>query len=332
MNVVDGKGQYTRQVPPFSGRFVKDCDVDILRYLGEKGLLYAKEKHEHSYPHCWRCDTPLLYYANESWFIKTTALKQQFIQNNEQVIWHPEHIKHGRFGNFLENLVDWNISRNRYWGTPLNIWECQGCNHQYAPKSMLDLKRNASHAVAETIELHKPFVDEVKLRCSQCGGTMYRASEVIDVWFDSGSMPFAQYHYPFENKEQFKKQFPADVVIEGIDQTRGWFYSLLAVSTLFTGESPYKRVLSLGHVLDENGQKMSKSKGNALDPVDLIQKFGADALRWSLLADSAPWNPKRFSHRNVQEAKSKVIDTMVNVYGFYKLYANLDGYVPRSNV
>ncbi|WP_047154396.1 isoleucine--tRNA ligase [Aneurinibacillus tyrosinisolvens] len=328
VNVVDGKGQYTSQVPPFEGRFVKDCDVDIVRYLADKGLLYHKEKHEHSYPHCWRCDAPLLYYANESWFIQTTALKEQFIQNNEGVTWYPDHIKHGRFGNFLENMVDWNISRNRYWGTPLNVWQCQECGHQYAPKSIQELRSHASHSVPDTIELHKPYVDEVKLHCSECGSTMARTPEVIDVWFDSGSMPFAQYHYPFENKERFEKQFPADVVVEGIDQTRGWFYSLLAVSTLFTGKAPYKRVLSLGHILDENGQKMSKSKGNALDPVDLVQKFGADALRWALLADSAPWNPKRFSERVVQEAKSKVIDTVVNVYGFYVLYANLDGYQP----
>lgn len=326
VNVVDGKGQYTSDVPPFQGRFVKDCDIDIVRYLAANGLLYHKEKHEHSYPHCWRCDAPLLYYANESWFIQTTALKEQFLQNNEGVTWYPHHIKHGRFGNFLENMVDWNISRNRYWGTPLNIWQCENCDHQYAPKSIQELKSHASHDIGEMIELHKPYVDEVKLCCSECGGTMTRTPEVIDVWFDSGSMPFAQYHYPFENKEQFEKQFPADVVIEGIDQTRGWFYSLLAVSTLFTGKAPYKRVLSLGHVLDENGQKMSKSKGNALDPVDLVRKFGADALRWALLADSAPWNPKRFSERVVQEAKSKVIDTIVNVYAFYALYANLDSY------
>lgn len=328
VNVVDGKGQYTCQVPPFAGRFVKDCDVDILRYLGEKGLLYHKEKQEHSYPHCWRCDTPLLYYASESWFIKTTAIKEQMIENNQGVTWHPEHIKNGRFGNFLENMVDWNISRNRYWGTPLNVWECKECNHQYAPKSGEELCNQAIHPVEKGVELHKPYVDEIKLRCPQCGGTMARTPEVIDVWFDSGSMPFAQFHYPFENQEQFKNQFPADVVIEGIDQTRGWFYSLLAVSTLYTGKAPYKRVLSLGHVLDENGQKMSKSKGNALDPVELMENYGADALRWALLADSAPWNPKRFAKRNVQEAKSKVIDTLFNVYGFYALYARIDGYQP----
>lgn len=330
VNIVNEKGQYTREVTNFQGRFVKECDVDIVRYLAEKELLFSKEKYEHSYPHCWRCDTPLLYYANESWFIKTTALKEQFLKNNEEVTWHPEHIKNGRFGNFLEQMVDWNISRKRYWGTPLNVWECESCNHQTAPKSIKQLCDLSVEAIDESIELHKPFVDEVILKCTKCNGKMNRTSEVIDVWFDSGSMPFAQYHYPFENEDKFEKQFPADVVIEGIDQTRGWFYSLLAVSTLYTGKAPYKRVLSLGHVLDENGQKMSKSKGNALDPVELIQKYGADSLRWALLVDSAPWNPKRFSERVVQEAKSKLIDTFDNVYSFYKLYAELDGFDPTN--
>ncbi|WP_391209346.1 isoleucine--tRNA ligase [Psychrobacillus sp. L4] len=328
VNVVDEKGKYTSEVIGFEGRFVKDCDVDIVRYLAEKGLLYSKEKYEHSYPHCWRCDSALLYYANESWFIQTTALKDQFIQNNEGVTWYPEHIKHGRFGNFLEQMVDWNISRKRYWGTPLNVWECEECNHEFAPKSIDELKKHSIHPLDE-VDLHKPYVDHVKLHCSNCGGTMTRTPEVIDVWFDSGSMPFAQYHYPFENKELFEKQFPADIVIEGIDQTRGWFYSLLAVSTLFTGKAPYKRVLSTGHILDEKGQKMSKSKGNALDPVELIQKYGADALRWALLVDSAPWNTKRFSERIVQEAKSKLVDTLDNVHSFYSLYAHLDDYNPN---
>jgi len=329
VNIVNEKGQYTDEVSNFQGRFVKECDVDIVRYLAEKGLLFSKEKYEHSYPHCWRCDSPLLYYANESWFIKTTALKEQFIKNNAEVTWHPDHIKNGRFGNFLEQMVDWNISRKRYWGTPLNIWECSTCDHQVAPKSIKELI-NLSVEPIYSFELHKPFVDQVRLNCSNCHGEMERTPEVIDVWFDSGSMPFAQYHYPFENKEKFDKQFPADVVIEGIDQTRGWFYSLLAVSTLFTGKAPYKRVLSLGHVLDENGQKMSKSKGNALDPMELIQKYGADSLRWALLVDSAPWNPKRFSERVVQEAKSKLIDTFGNVYSFYRLYADLDGFNPNN--
>ncbi len=330
VNVVNEKGEYTSDVPFLQGKFVKECDVDIVRYLAEHGLLYHKEKYEHSYPHCWRCDSPLLYYANESWFIRTTALKEQFLQNNNEVTWHPEHIQHGRFGNFLENMVDWNISRKRYWGTPLNVWECEACYHQFAPKSIEELRKYAIGTVDENIELHKPYVDEVKISCPECGETMKRTPEVIDVWFDSGSMPFAQYHYPFENKNVFEEQFPADVIAEGIDQTRGWFYSLLAVSTLYTGRAPYKRVLSLGHVLDENGQKMSKSKGNALDPVDLVEKFGADALRWALLVDSAPWNPKRFSERTVQEAKSKLVDTLLNVYSFYVLYADLDGYNPKQ--
>ncbi|MUV38553.1 Isoleucine--tRNA ligase [Lentibacillus sp. JNUCC-1] len=324
-NVVDAAGRYTDDIPLFAGRFVKDCDVDIVKYLSEKGLLYHKEKYEHSYPHCWRCDTPLLYYAIESWFIKTTDLKDQFIANNETVEWHPHHIKHGRFGNFLENMVDWNIGRNRFWGTPLPIWICDDCDHQYAPHSQADLLEKAIGDIGD-IELHKPYVDRVELKCEKCDGTMHRVPEVIDVWFDSGSMPFAQQHYPFENKEQFEKQYPADVICEGIDQTRGWFYSLLAVSTLFTGKAPYKRVLSTGHILDEHGRKMSKSKGNALSPTDLVTKFGADAFRWALLADSAPWNNKRFSERVVIEAKSKVIDTLVNTHGFYTLYANIDGY------
>ncbi|MGP4076705.1 isoleucine--tRNA ligase [Halobacillus sp. K22] len=324
-NVVDGQGRYTEDIPPFAGRFVKDCDVDIVKYLANEGLLFHKEKYEHSYPHCWRCDSPLLYYAIESWFIKTTELKDQFLKNNQQVEWYPDHIKDGRFGNFLENMVDWNIGRNRFWGTPLPIWICDSCNHQYAPHSQADLQEKAIGNIGD-VELHKPYVDRVQLKCDHCEGTMNRVPEVIDVWFDSGSMPFAQQHYPFENKEQFEKQFPADVICEGIDQTRGWFYSLLAVSTLFTGKAPYKRVLSTGHILDEEGRKMSKSKGNALDPMDLVNKFGADAFRWALLADSAPWNNKRFSERVVVEAKSKVIDTLVNTHGFYTLYANIDGY------
>lgn len=324
-NVVDRQGRYTEDIPLFAGRFVKDCDVDIVKYLANEGLLFHKEKYEHSYPHCWRCDSPLLYYAIESWFIKTTALKNQFLNNNQQVEWYPAHIKDGRFGKFLENMVDWNIGRNRYWGTPLPIWICVSCDHQYAPNSQADLQNKAIGNIGD-VELHKPYVDQVQLKCEKCEGTMNRVPEVIDVWFDSGSMPFAQQHYPFENKEQFEKQFPADVICEGIDQTRGWFYSLLAVSTLFTGKAPYKRVLSTGHILDEEGRKMSKSKGNALNPMDIVHKFGADAFRWALLADSAPWNNKRFSERVVMEAKSKVIDTLVNTHGFYTLYANIDGY------
>ncbi|WP_079516054.1 isoleucine--tRNA ligase [Rossellomorea marisflavi] len=325
VNVVDGQGKYTDAVPPFQGRFVKDCDVDIVKYLAAEGLLFHKEKYEHSYPHCWRCDSPLLYYAIESWFIRTTALKDQFIQNNEQVEWYPEHIKEGRFGHFLENMVDWNIGRNRYWGTPLPVWICESCSHQYAPSSIEDL-RNRSVEEIDSVELHKPFVDHIHLSCDQCEGSMTRVPEVIDVWFDSGSMPYAQQHYPFEHQKRFEKQFPADFICEGIDQTRGWFYSLLAVSTLFTGKAPYKRVLATGHILDGEGRKMSKSKGNALNPMDLVTTFGADALRWSLLADSAPWNNKRFSERVVLEAKSKVVDTLVNVHSFYTMYAKIDSF------
>ncbi len=326
IHVVDERGRFTIAVEGLEGRFVKECDLEIIRLLSHKGLLFYKEKYEHSYPYCWRCDSPLLYYAMESWFIQTTALKEQFLANNESVSWHPEHLKHGRFGNFLEQMVDWNISRNRYWGTPLNVWECSNCKLELAPKSIEELSKYSLHPLG-SIELHKPYVDDVRLCCPSCAGTMRRTPEVIDVWFDSGSMPFAQYHYPFENEKLFSKQFPADLIVEGIDQTRGWFYSLLAVSTLFTGKSPYKRVLSTGHILDENGQKMSKSKGNALDPVELIQNYGADSLRWALLVDSAPWNAKRFSERIVQEAKSKLVDTLDNVYHFYTLYTTLDKYV-----
>lgn len=331
VNVVDTKGCYKEYVTPLAGRFVKDCDVDIIKMLSKQNLLFDKQKYEHSYPHCWRCDSPLLYYAMEGWFIKTTALREKMQANNQEVEWFPAHMKDGRFGNFLENMVDWNIGRNRYWGTPLNVWICQECGKEKAPHSIKELRELSAEEVPENIELHKPYVDQVQFTCS-CGGRMQRTSEVIDVWFDSGSMPFAQYHYPFENKDLFKKQFPADVVIEGVDQTRGWFYSLLAVSTLFTGQSPYKRVLSLGHILDENGQKMSKSKGNALNPVELIQEFGADSLRWALLADSSPWHNKRFSKKTVSHAKSKVMDTLQNVYSFYSLYAEIDQFNPESDL
>ncbi|MCL1701693.1 isoleucine--tRNA ligase [Lysinibacillus sp. Bpr_S20] len=325
VNVVDLKGCYTEEVPELAGKFVKDCDVDIIKMLAKDELLFDKEKYEHSYPHCWRCDSPLLYYATDSWFINMSTLKDKLLQNNEQVTWYPDHIKHGRFGNFLENLVDWNISRNRYWGTPLNVWVCQDCGHEEAPNSMASLKELAKDTLQD-VELHKPYIDEVMCTCPKCSGDMERTPEVIDVWFDSGSMPFAQHHYPFGNLDTFNNQFPADVVIEGIDQTRGFFYSLLAVSTLFTGKAPYKNVLSLGHVLDEHGQKMSKSKGNALEPVELIEQYGADALRWAFLVDSSPWNPKRFSKKIVMDAKSKLVDTLDNTFKFYQLYAEIDGF------
>ncbi|HEY2420456.1 MAG TPA: isoleucine--tRNA ligase [Neobacillus sp.] len=327
INVVDEKGRFTDDVIELAGRFVKDCDVDIIKMLSEQGTLFHKEKYEHSYPHCWRCDSPLLYYATDSWFIKMSSLKEKMLANNATVSWYPEHIKDGRFGNFLENLIDWNISRNRYWGTPLNVWVCSNCHHEEAPSSIDELQKLATTQVANDIELHKPYIDQVQCTCPKCNSIMERTPEVIDVWFDSGSMPFAQYHYPFGDKEKFASQFPADVIIEGIDQTRGFFYSLLAVSTLFTGKAPYKNVLSLGHVLDEHGQKMSKSKGNALDPVELIEEYGADALRWSFLIDSSPWNPKRFSKKIVQDAKSKLVDTLDNTYKFYAMYAKIDGFV-----
>ncbi len=327
INVVDQQGRYTADVTELKGRFVKDCDVDIIKMLSDQGILFHKEKYEHSYPYCWRCDSPLLYYATDSWFIKMSFLKDQMLANNATVHWYPDHIKNGRFGHFLENLVDWNISRNRYWGTPLNVWVCSDCGHEEVPGSIRDLQKLATTLIPDDIELHKPYIDEVNCTCPKCEGVMQRTPEVIDVWFDSGSMPFAQHHYPFANKEKFKSQFPADVVIEGIDQTRGFFYSLLAVSTLYTGEAPYKNVLSLGHVLDENGQKMSKSKGNALDPVELIEEYGADALRWAFLVDSSPFYPKRFSKRIVQDAKSKLIDTLDNTYKFYAMYAKIDGFV-----
>lgn len=327
INVVNTKGQYVNAVTPLAGKFVKDSDVDIIKMLAAKDLLFSKQKYEHSYPHCWRCDSPLLYYAMEGWFIRTTAVKEQIQANNKEVEWFPGHMKDGRFGNFLDQMVDWNIGRNRYWGTPLNVWMCQECEKEKSPRSISELREWAINEVPVDIELHKPYVDAIQFSCT-CGGTMNRTSEVIDVWFDSGSMPFAQYHFPFENKELAEQQFPADVVIEGVDQTRGWFYSLLAVSTLFTGKAPYKRVLSLGHILDEHGRKMSKSKGNALSPTELIEEFGADSLRWALLADSAPWNNKRFSKQTVSQTKSKVIDTLSNAHSFYSMYARIDGFDP----
>ncbi|AWB45349.1 isoleucine--tRNA ligase [Paenibacillus sp. CAA11] len=334
INVVDSRGRYTDRVSDLAGRFVKDgeVDIEIVKMLSERGLLYSKEKYEHSYPFCWRCKTPLLYYAMDSWFIKTTAVKEQLIANNNTVQWYPEHIREGRFGKFLDDLVDWNISRNRYWGTPLNVWVCEATGKEYAPSSIADLRERAVGDVPEDIELHKPYVDQIKLKSPfQEGAVMTRTPEVIDVWFDSGSMPFAQQHFPFENEEGFADQYPADMICEGIDQTRGWFYSLLAVSTLYNGKAPYKAVIATGHVLDENGQKMSKSKGNVIDPWDIIEEYGTDAFRWALLSDSAPWNSKRFSKGIVAEAKSKVIDTLVNTHSFLALYANIDGYQPEAH-
>ncbi|QGQ97273.1 isoleucine--tRNA ligase [Paenibacillus psychroresistens] len=332
LNVVGLDGCYTADVTEFAGRFVKDCDVDIVKDLSKRSLLFSKERYEHSYPFCWRCKTPLLYYAMESWFIRTTAIKDKMIANNKAVKWYPDHVRDGRFGKFLDELVDWNISRNRYWGTPLNVWVCQDCGNEHAPGSIAELRENATKPISENLELHKPFIDEIRLNCSACSGEMVRSSEVIDVWFDSGSMPFAQHHYPFENQAAFDEQYPADIICEGIDQTRGWFYSLLAVSTLFTGKAPYKAVMATGHILDENGLKMSKSKGNVVDPWEIINEFGADAFRWALLSDSAPWLSKRFSRSIVAEAKSKVIDTLVNAHAFYVMYAKIDQYDPAVDV
>ncbi|MFF2482905.1 isoleucine--tRNA ligase [Paenibacillus sp. NPDC058071] len=332
LSVVNNAGRYVEEVTDLAGRFVKDCDVDIVKMLSERGLLYSKERYEHSYPFCWRCKSPLLYYATESWFIETTKVKDQLIANNSNVDWYPGHIREGRFGKFLEDLVDWNISRNRYWGTPLNVWVCEATGKEYAPSSIADLRERAIGDVPEDIELHKPYVDEIKLKSPFAeGAVMNRTPEVIDVWFDSGSMPFAQQHHPFENDETFAEQYPADMICEGIDQTRGWFYSLLAVSTLYNGKAPYKAVISTGHILDENGQKMSKSKGNVIDPWEIINEYGTDAFRWALLADSAPWNSKRFSRGIVGEAKSKVIDTIVNTHAFYALYASIDGFNPSEH-
>lgn len=332
LSVVNSAGRYIDEVTDLAGRFVKDCDVDIVKMLSERGLLYSKERYEHSYPFCWRCKSPLLYYATESWFIATTKVKDQLIANNNGVDWYPGHIREGRFGKFLEDLVDWNISRNRYWGTPLNVWVCEETGKEYAPSSIADLRARAIGDVPEDIELHKPYVDEIKLKSPFAeGAVMTRTPEVIDVWFDSGSMPFAQQHHPFENDQTFAEQYPADIICEGIDQTRGWFYSLLAVSTLYNGKAPYKAVISTGHILDENGQKMSKSKGNVIDPWEIINEYGTDAFRWALLADSAPWNSKRFSRGIVGEAKSKVIDTIVNTHAFYALYASIDGFDPANH-
>lgn len=331
LHTVDKTGRFTELIEPFHGRFVKECDIDIIKYLAHNGFLYHKEKFEHRYPFCWRCKSPLLYYAMESWFIETTAVRNKLIENNQTIEWYPDHLREGRFGNFLEDLVDWNISRNRYWGTPLNVWVCEECKTEFAPGSVKEMRNRAVHSVPADLDLHKPYVDEIHLRCEGCSGTMKRTPEVIDVWFDSGSMPFAQYHYPFENETTFHEQYPADMICEGIDQTRGWFFSLLAVSTLFNGNAPFKRVISTGHILDENGQKMSKSKGNVIDPWEIIEAYGADAFRWALLSDSAPWNSKRFSKQIVAEAKSKVIDTLTNAHAFFVLYATIDGYKPTKS-
>ncbi|EVU28824.1 isoleucine--tRNA ligase, partial [Staphylococcus aureus] len=292
LNVITREGVYNDRFPELVGNKAKNSDIEIIKLLSKKQLLYKKQKYEHNYPHCWRCGNPLIYYAMEGWFIKTTNFKNEIINNNNNIEWFPSHIKEGRMGNFLENMVDWNIGRNRYWGTPLNVWICNDCNHEYAPSSIKDLQNNSINKIDEDIELHRPYVDNITLSCPKCNGKMSRVEEVIDVWFDSGSMPFAQHHYPFDNQKIFNQHFPADFIAEGVDQTRGWFYSLLVISTILKGKSSYKRALSLGHILDSNGKKMSKSKGNVINPTELINKYGADSLRWALISDSAPWNNK----------------------------------------
>ena len=318
---VNGKGELTEETP-FAGIFCKKADPMVLEDLDKRGLLFSAPKFEHSYPHCWRCDTPLIYYARESWFIRMTEVKDDLIRNNNTINWIPESIGKGRFGDWLENVQDWGISRNRYWGTPLNIWECE-CGHQHSIGSIEELK-SMSDNCPDDIELHRPYIDDVTIKCPKCGKEMHRVPEVIDCWFDSGSMPFAQHHYPFENKELFEQQFPADFISEAVDQTRGWFYSLLAISTLLFNKAPYKNVIVLGHVQDENGQKMSKSKGNAVDPFEALETYGADAIRWYFYVNSAPWLPNRFHGKAVQEGQRKFMGTLWNTYAFFVLYANID--------
>lgn len=326
---VDEEGKFTEEVQPWAGMFVKDADKSLIEDLQERNILYKKERITHTYPFCWRCHTPLLYYGRKSWFIKTTAIRDRLLEINKQVGWHPEHIRDGRFGNFLENVIDWCLSRERYWGTPLNIWVCDDCNHHHAVGSIEELKKMSKTSFDE-IELHKPYVDEVVLKCPECTGNMKRVPEVIDCWFDSGAMPFAQHHYPFENHDYFEKHFPADFISEAIDQTRGWFYSLLVISTLLFDEAPYKNVLVMGHILDEHGIKMSKHKGNVLDPWKVLNEQGADAMRWYLCVASPPWNPSRFYQDAVSEAQRKFLGTLWNVYSFFVLYANIDNFNPKD--
>ncbi len=327
VQLVNEKGEMSEETP-WAGTFVKQADMPILEDLEKRELLFDAPKFEHSYPHCWRCDTPLIYYARESWFVKMTEVKDKLIKNNNTINWMPKTIGEGRFGAWLENVQDWGISRNRYWGTPLNIWECD-CGHRHAIGSIEELK-SMSDNCPEDIELHRPFIDGVTIKCTECGKEMHRVPEVIDCWFDSGAMPFAQWHYPFENKEIFEDNFPADFISEAVDQTRGWFYSLLAISTLIFDKAPYKNVIVLGHVQDENGQKMSKSKGNAVDPIEALTEFGADAIRWYFYSNSAPWLPNRFHKDAVVEGQRKFMGTLWNTYAFFVLYANIDNFDPTQ--
>ena len=329
VQLVNGKGEMTEETP-YAGVFCKKADPMVLKDLEEKGLLFDAPKFEHSYPHCWRCDTPLIYYARESWFIKMTAVKDDLVRNNNTVNWIPESIGKGRFGDWLENIQDWGISRNRYWGTPLNVWECE-CGHQECIGSRAELAEKSGNPDAAQVELHRPYIDAVTIKCPDCGKEMHRVPEVIDCWFDSGAMPFAQHHYPFENKEVFEQQFPAKFISEAVDQTRGWFYSLMAESTLLFNKAPYENVIVLGHVQDENGQKMSKSKGNAVDPMDALNKYGADAIRWYFYSNSAPWLPNRFHEDAVVECQRKFMGTLWNTYAFYVLYANIDNFNPLEH-
>lgn len=329
VNLVDKSGKFVPEVEPWAGRFVRDCNEDICKWLAAENKLFSKEKHMHSYPHCWRCDTPLLYYPKESWFVAMSKLRDELVANNNKVNWYPDTIRTGRFGKFLENVIDWGISRDRYWGTPLPVWTCEdeNCGHQECIGSIEELKQKAIEC-PEDIELHKPYIDNVHLKCPKCGKTMNRAKEVIDCWFDSGSMPFAQWHYPFENKEMFDNNFPAGFISEAIDQTRGWFYTLTAIGTALFGRTPFENCIVLGHVLDEHGQKMSKSKGNGVDPMTLLDTVGADATRWHFYTVSAPWLPTRLGIKNVQETQRGFLSTLWNVYSFYVLYAEIDQFNP----
>ena len=330
VQLVDVEGKFTSEVTPWKGMFVKEADPLIIQQMKKDGTLYRVEDYLHTYPFCWRCDTPLLYYARSSWFIKTTAVKDELIKNNRSINWQPDYIKDGRMGNFLENVVDWAVSRERYWGTPLNIWICNSCGHQHCVGSIDELKRMAK-SLPDHLELHRPYIDQVVLRCPECGGDAHRVKEVIDAWFDSGSMPYAQWHYPFERQETFKDRFPADFITEAIDQTRGWFYTLLVNSTLLFGQAPYKNVVVLGHILDKEGLKMSKHKGNVVDTWSIFNQYGADAMRWYLYTVNAPWTPTRFYPEAIGEASRRFLGTLWNVYSFFVLYANIDGFDPRAH-
>ena len=329
VNLVDKSGKFVPEVEPWAGKFVRDCNEDICKWLANENKLFSKEKHLHSYPHCWRCDTPLLYYPKESWFVAMSKLRDELVANNNKVNWYPDTIRTGRFGKFLENVIDWGISRDRYWGTPLPVWTCEDeeCGHKECIGSIKELKEKAIDC-PDDIELHKPYIDSVHLKCPKCGKEMKRAKEVIDCWFDSGSMPFAQWHYPFENKEMFDNNFPAGFISEAVDQTRGWFYTLTAIGTALFERTPFENCIVLGHVLDEHGQKMSKSKGNGVDPMTLLDTVGADATRWHFYTVSAPWLPTRLGINNVQETQRGFLSTLWNVYSFYVLYAEIDKFNP----